>query len=224
MSRRALAEKRPLLLLSVLAALAFYYLRFTSLPELYLLAVKGAAVGSLALYAFLRHSGPDVKLLGWALAAAALGDMAMELDTQIGGLLFTLFHLFAVTLFLRHRRPALTTSQSWVVGVTFCLTPLIAWVLPADRAGAWQVALYATALGAMAASAWASSFPRYRVGAGAMLFLFSDLLIFAQMGPLAGHFLPRYMIWPLYYLGVLLIATGVIDAVRKKHPELRVVK
>lgn len=224
MSRRALAEKRPLLLLSVMAALAFYYLRFTGFPELFLMAVKGAAVGSLALYAFLRHSGPDVKLLGWALAAAAAGDVAMELDQEIGGLLFLLFHLFATMLFLRHRRPQLTPSQSWAVGVTFCLTPLIAWVLPADREGAWQVALYGVALGAMAASAWASAFPRYRVGAGAMLFLFSDLLIFANMGPLEGHFLPKYMIWPLYYLGVLLITTGVIDAVRKKDPELRVVK
>lgn len=224
MSRRALAEKRPLLLLSVVAALAYYYLRFTGFPELFLMLVKGAAVGSLALYAFLRHSGQDVKLLGWALAAAALGDMAMELDTQIGGLLFLLFHFFAVMLFLRHRRAHLTASQSWVVGVTFCITPLIAWLLPADREGAWQVALYALALGAMAASAWASEFPRYRVGAGAMLFLFSDLLIFARMGPLAGHFLPEYMVWPLYYMGVLLIVTGVIDTVRKKEPELRVVK
>jgi YhhN family len=224
MSRRALAEKRPLLLLSVMAALAFYYLRFTGFPELFLMAVKGAAVGCLALYAFLRHSGPDVKLLGWALAGAAAGDVAMELDREIGGLLFLLFHLFATMLFLRHRRVALTPSQSWAVGVTFCLTPLIAWVLPADREGAWQLALYGAALGAMAASAWASAFPRYRVGAGAMLFLFSDFLIFASMGPLEGHFLPEYMVWPLYYLGVLLITTGVIDAVRKKEPELRLVK
>ena len=224
MSRRALAEKRPLLLLSLAAALAFYYLRFTGFPGLYLMAVKGAAVGLLALYAFLRHSGPDVRLLGWALGAAALGDVAMELDHVAGGLCFALFHLFAIVLFRRHRRESLTTSQAWVAGVTFCLTPLIAWVLPSDREGAWQVGLYALILGAMAASAWTSSFPRYRVGAGAMLFLFSDLLIFADMGMLAGHFVPRYMVWPLYYLGVLLIATGVIDTVRKKDPELRVVK
>ncbi|MEO5707389.1 MAG: lysoplasmalogenase family protein [Alteraurantiacibacter sp.] len=223
MSRRALAEKRPLLLLSVAAALAYYYLRFTGFPELFLMLVKGAAVGSLALYAFLRHGGADAKLLGWALAAAALGDMAMEFDQGIGGLLFLLFHVFAIALFMRHRRPALSPSQSWVVGVTFCLIPVIAWLLPADRAGAWQVGLYGVALGAMAASAWASSFPRYRVGAGAMLFVASDLLIFAQMGPLEGHFLPRYMVWPLYYLGVMLITTGVMDTLRKKDPELRVV-
>lgn len=224
MSRRALAEKRPFLLLSVAAALAFYYLRFTGFPELFLMLVKGAAVGSLAIYAFLRHGGPDARLLGWALVAAALGDMGMQYDIAVGGMLFLLFHLFAVMLFMRHRRPALSPSQSWLVGVTFCLTPLIAWLLPADREGAWQVGLYGAALGAMAASAWASSFPRYRVGAGAMLFVASDLLIFAQMGPLAGHFLPEFMVWPLYYLGVLLIATGVVGSVRKKDPELRVVK
>jgi len=224
MSRRALAEKRPLLLLSVAAALAFYYLRFAPFPGLFVVLIKGSAVGLLALYAAMRHAGPDARLLALALGGAALGDMGMELDLTVGASLFLLFHLFAVLLFLRHRRTALSPSQSWVVGLTFCFTPVIAWLLPADRELAWQVGLYGVGLGTMAASAWASSFPRYRVGAGAMLFLASDLLIFADLGPLEGHFLPRYMVWPLYYLGVLLIATGVIDSLRKKDPQLRVVK
>lgn len=223
MSRRALANKRPLLLLSVAAALAFFYLRFAPFPGLFLVLLKGSAVGLLALFAFLRHAGQDAKMLGWALGAASLGDMAMELDHTAGGLFFLLFHAFAIGLFLRHRRPALAPTQSWVVGLTLVFTPVVAWLLPADRDAAWQVGLYGAALGGMAASAWASTFPRYRVGAGAMLFLASDLLIFADMGPLAGHFLPRYMVWPLYYLGVLLITTGVIETLRKKAPELRVV-
>ena len=44
MPRRALAEKRPLLLASIAAALAFYYLRWGPWPELYLIPLKGAAV------------------------------------------------------------------------------------------------------------------------------------------------------------------------------------
>lgn len=202
------------------AALAFYYLRWTAFPEFYLIPVKGAAVAMLAVYAFVRHSGPDARLLAWALGMASAGDMAMEVDQQIGGLLFFGFHVLAMGVFLRHRRPGLGGSQKWLAAAALLLTPLIAWLLAGDM----QVAFYALALGAMAASAWASSFPRYRVGAGAMLFVLSDLLIFARMGPLAGSFMAEVMIWPTYYLGIFLIATGVVQSLRKWEPELRVVK
>ena len=223
MPRRALSEKRPFLLLSIFAALAFYYLRVSNLPELYIIPVKGAAAAMLAVYAFMRHSSPDAKLLGWALGAASLGDMAMEFDRTIGALLFFLFHVLALGVFLRHRREQLSKSQSWVCGLTLILTPVIGYFMPYDRAEAWQVALYALALGAMAAGAWASTFPRYRVGAGAMLFLVSDLLLFAEMGPLSGSRIPQIMNWPVYYLGLFLICTGVIQTLRKRDPELRVV-
>jgi uncharacterized membrane protein YhhN len=75
----------------------------------------------------------------------------------------------------------------------------------------------------MAASAWASAFPRYRVGAGAALFLLSDLMLFAEMGPLQGSVVPQILVWPVYYLGQLLIATGVAQSLRKRDPELRIV-
>ena len=103
------------------------------------------------------------------------------------------------------------------------LTPLIAWFMPADRAQAPHIATYALALGAMAAGAWASVFPRYRVGAGAALFLVSDLLLFAEMGPLQGSMIPQILVWPVYYLGQFLIAVGIAQTLRKRDPELRVV-
>ena len=48
MPRRALAEKRPLVLASIAAALAFYYLRVSPWPEFYLIPLKGSAVALLA--------------------------------------------------------------------------------------------------------------------------------------------------------------------------------
>lgn len=225
MSRRALAEKRPLLLASIAAALAFYYLRWGPWPELYLIPLKGAAVGLLALYLLLRHSSPDARLLAWAFGAAALGDMALEIETDrmIGGLLFFAYHVMAMGVYLRNRRPELTPSQKGAVAAMLLLTPLLGWLLPADRGEALSVALYALALGAMTSSAWASLFPRYRVGAGAALFLLSDLLLFAEMGPLRGHIVPQILVWPVYYLGQLLIATGVAQTLRKRDPELKLV-
>lgn len=223
MPRRALNEKRPFLLASITAAAAFYWFQNAEVPELLVVALKGSAVALLAAYAFLRHSHRDARLLTWMLGLGALGDIAMQYDFTIGGLVFFLAHLFALTLFLGHRRDTLTASQKLAAVALLLLTPLIAWVLPQDRPAAPGIALYALALGGMAASAWASDFPRYRVGAGAVLFVLSDLLIFAQMGPLAESVLPRLAIWPTYYLGQFLICVGVIQSLRKRAPELRLV-
>jgi hypothetical protein len=223
MSRRALAEKRPLLLLSIVAALAFYYLRWQPWPEAYLIPLKGAAVALLAVYLWQRHSSPDARLMAAAFVAASLGDMAIELDRTVGGLLFFAYQVMALGVYLRNRRPVLTPSQKWAVAAMLLLSPVIAWFMPADRALAPNLAIYALALGAMAGGAWASVFPRYRVGAGAALFLASDLLLFAEMGPLEGSLVPRVMVWPLYYLGQLLIAVGVAQTLRKRDPELRIV-
>lgn len=223
MSRRALAEKRPFLLASMAAALAFYVLRWGAWPELYLIPLKGAAAALLAVYLWMRHSSPDARLMAWAFGAASLGDMAIEFDRTAGGLLFFAYHMMALGVYLRHRRENLSPSQKWAAAAMLLLTPLIAWSMPAERAEATNLALYGLALGAMAASAWASAFPRYRVGAGAVLFLVSDLLLFAELGPLQGDIVPQILVWPLYYLGQLLIATGIAQTLRKRDPELRVI-
>ncbi len=99
MPRRALYEKRPFLVASIAAAAGYFYLRDADFPEIFSVALKGAAVGLLALYAYLRHSGADARLLAWVLGLAALGDIALEYDEQIGGLLFFACHIFAITLY-----------------------------------------------------------------------------------------------------------------------------
>ena len=78
------------------------------------------------------------------------------------------------------------------------------------------VAFYALGLSAMTGAAWTSSFPRYRVGLGAVMFAVSDLLIFARMGPLAASALPDLLIWPLYYFGQFLICTGVVGELHRR--------
>ena len=54
----------------------------------------------------------------------------------------------------------------------------------------------------------------------AVLFVASDLLIFAKIGPLAGSLIPIILIWPLYFAGQALIAWGaVITLLRWKDDE-----
>ena len=216
MPRRALAEKRPLLLASMAAALAYFVLRQSPLvPEMWLIPLKGAGVALLALYVFMRHAGADARLLGAVFVLAALGDMAIEFDQMAGAILFFAYHMLAIALYLRHPRENPRTSQKAAAVAMLLLTPAIFWLLPAERADAWPIALYGLALGGMAACAWLSAFSRYRVGIGAVLFLVSDLLIIAGMGPLMGERLHQWLTWPLYYLGQLLICLGVLQRLRE---------
>ena len=224
MPGHALIDKRPYLLASMAAAVAFFALRLTPMPELWLMPVKGAAAGLLAVYAFLHLPAADGRLLGVMMALAALGDVALEIEFAAAKLLFFGYHLLAIALYLRHPREHLTGSQKAAAAAMLLFTPLLAWLLPADRAEAWPTALYGLALGGMAAGAWASALPRYRVGAGAVLFLVSHLLLFAELGPLQGSIVPQIAVWPMYYLGQFLIATGVVQTLRKRGPESRLAR
>ncbi|WP_271077786.1 lysoplasmalogenase family protein [Aurantiacibacter sp. MUD61] len=224
MPHRALSQKRPYLVLSVLAALAYFYLQATNLPGLYLIPIKGSAVAFLALYAWMRHGSRDARMLTAALVFASLGDMAIELDLIAGAVGFVGFHIIALLMFLRHKREALEGRDSVMFIALLLGTPFVAYLLPYDPDMKPLVALYALPLGAMAAGAWASDFPQMRVAAGAILFVISDWLIFAEMGPLSGSPIPQYLVWPIYYLGIFLITIGVITTLRKRDPELRVVK
>lgn len=216
MPTRALIEKRPWLLASLAAAIAYYALRLSPAPELWLIPLKGAACGLLALYAWMQGS-KDGRLLASMMAVAAIGDMAIEIDFGIGAMLFFVYHLLAISLYLKHPREHPTSTQKAAAVAMLLVTPVLAWLLPADRAMAWSSAVYGLALGGMASCAWMSAFPRYRVGVGAALFLASDLLLLAGMGALAGQALPDAAVWPLYYVGQFLVTVGVVQTLRKRH-------
>ncbi len=217
MPHRALIEKRPWLLASLVAAISYYFVMDSQLPGLFQMAWKGAGVALLALYALQRHGGKDGQTIALVMAFGALGDVLIELSLYAGAIAFLLGHVIAITLYLSHRRDELTPSQKGAAVALLLGTPIIAFLLPADRAAAPGVAVYALALGGMAAAAWSSSFPRYRVGLGAVLFVVSDLLIFARLGPLESSAIPGLLIWPLYYFGQFLICTGVISTLRGRQ-------
>jgi uncharacterized membrane protein YhhN len=180
------------------------------LSEAASLAWKGAGVGFLALYAALKARSLDGWLICAVMAFGAAGDVLLgAAGMEVGAAAFLVGHLIAIWLYARNPRPATTLSQRIVPIVLVPATVAIAWMLPTDRAGAAPVALYALGLAAMAAFAWLSRFPRYRVGIGALMFVGSDLLIFARSGPLEGQAWVGYAIWTLYFGGQLLIVLGV---------------
>jgi uncharacterized membrane protein YhhN len=219
MAKQALIEQRPWLLASVAAATAYYFLRDNPIGEgTWGILLKGAGVSLLAVYVLVRvpndRRGIDGAMLVLALALAAVGDMAIELDFLTGGVFFTAAHCVAVALYLRNRHPRPSPVQK-LMGLALLIgTPLVSYGL----SGQVNIAIYASFLGAMAAAAWMSHYPRYRVGTGAVLFVISDWLILSRMGAYDFAPLPDLMIWPLYYVGQVMIATGIVQCLRGEQP------
>ena len=210
---------RLVLVASIIAGVSFIVSWSLPLTQTASLTWKGAGVGLLAVYAALQARGRDGWLLCAVMGFGALGDVLLGAARLIiGAVAFLVGHLFAIWLYLRHRRTQTTQSQRLLA---ICMVPavvLIAYLLPADRAGAPGVAVYALFLSIMAAMAWTSRFPRYLVGCGAVMFVVSDLLIFGREGPLAGANWVGFAIWTLYYFGQLMICLGVTRTLVRTAP------
>ncbi|HQS97792.1 MAG: lysoplasmalogenase [Novosphingobium sp. 17-62-19] len=212
MPKRALIERRPWLVASLVAGVSYWLAAKGQVPGLWLILWKGAGVALLAAYAWAHHPSRNAHLIAVVMAFGAVGDMVLEVNFTGGAVAFLLGHLAAISLYVKFRRERPASSQKAAAVTTLLAVPLVSYQLT----GKTDVALYALSLSGMAAAAWLSSFPRYRVGLGAMMFVTSDLLIFARMGPLAKSALPDLLIWPLYYFGQFLICTGVIASLRAK--------
>lgn len=177
-----------------------------ALPPALGIAWKGAGVGLLAVWASRQGRSTDHRLLALVLLLGAAADMLLEIAFVGGAALFALGHVVAITLYLRNRRARLGWADAAAAIALLAGTVLLSMALVPP---AWMPAVgtYAAFLGAMAAAAGLSRFPL--AFAGALLFLLSDLLIFARMGPAAGAAGIDHAIWWLYFAGQALIAVGV---------------
>lgn len=175
-------------------------------------AWKTSGVALLALWAATQVRNTDGWLIAGALALGALGDLLLETHGfTIGGAAFAAGHAVAIVLYLRNRRANPSPSQKLLGYLLAPATILISALLAAPAGQALPVGAYAAFLGVMAAMAWTSRFPRYRVGIGAVLFVISDLLIFARFGVMKESVVPGLLIWPTYFAAQALIAWGVVQ-------------
>lgn len=206
------------LLAAVIGGVSYVIAWGLHLPPAADLAWKGTGVGFLTLYAALKARSFDGWLLTAVMLFGMLGDVLLGVNFIVGALAFLIGHLVAIGLYLRNRRPTLSRSQAALAMVLVPATVAIAFLLPADRAGAPGIAVYALGLSAMAATAWISRFPRFWVGLGAVMFLVSDLLIFARQGPLPDTFAVGLAVWGLYFAGQLMICLGVSGTLEGRPP------
>lgn len=202
---------------ALVAGISYTAGAWTGWDSVAMIAWKAAGVGLLALWAAVQARGTDGWLIAAVMALSALGDGVLDAAGLVPGALFFLAaHGVAIILYARNRRPVLSRSQKLLARVIAPLTVLIAVLCSAPMGQELTVGFYAIALGTMASFAWASRFPRYRTGLGAMLFVASDLLIFSRMGPLSRSLIPDLLVWPLYFAGQAMIAWGVVATLREQ--------
>ena len=207
------ASKSQILVVMAIALAALFMAVSHQPPSLANALLKASAVTLLTIYAAIEARSFDGWLLVAILAFGAAGDALLEWRLEIGAAAFIAGHVLAMALYFRNWRPRITFSQRLLAALVVPLSVFIAATLVPVK-DMIPVAIYAFFVSGMAASAWTSRFSRYRTGIGAMLFLTSDLLIFARMGPLALSALPGLLIWPLYVAGQVMICVGVVRGSR----------
>ncbi len=198
---------------AILAGASYLFAPSLGIAGPAVIAWKGAGVALLALWAWRTRRDAIGRSIALVLALGALGDVLLDaVSVGAGAAAFSAGHIVAILLYLRHRRPRLSGSQRALAVTLIPASAIIAWSLVRAEEGGWQAVAYASLVAAMAAAAWASAFPRYRVGVGAVLFVISDLILFARM---AGHIAPgtgSVLVWGAYFAAQALIAWGVVHA------------
>ena len=210
---------RWLWLLALVGGISFFLAVFKHWDGPAIWAWKTSGVGLLALWAAANARSTDGKLIAAALAFGAFGDWLLDAAGMLpGAAAFATGHLIAIILYMRNRRPSLTASQKLLGWVLVPLAILIAWGLTrgAEVHQMGAAIAYTGGVAIMAATAWTSRFPRYRTGIGAMMFLASDLFIFAGEGGALSKDARIWLVWPLYFAGQALIAWGVVSTLSKE--------
>lgn len=213
--RHALIDHRPWLLASLFASASYFFLA-DGVPGLFSIVWKGLGVGFLAVYAASRIRGPNRWTVTALFGLCSVADMVLDISFLFGAAIFALAHCVGIALYWRHLRERRAPSQTGAAVAIVLLVPAIAALITFPVPN-WHLATgYAAILALMSGLAWASAFPRYRVGVGTLLFVASDLVIFARETGRLDPDIAGWLVWPLYYVGQLMIATGVVQTLRKR--------
>ncbi len=211
---------RWLWLAALVGGISYFAAVYLKLDGPAIWAWKASGVGLLAIWAAVNSRATDGRLIAAALGFGALGDWLLDAVGMLpGAAAFATGHLIAIIVYLRNRRLSLSSSQSLLAWLLVPLALIIAWGLTRGAAAPLMGAAiaYTGGVSVMAATAWTSRFPRYRTGIGAMLFLASDLFIFAGEGGALGKDVTMWLVWPMYFGGQALIAWGVVSTLSRQR-------
>tara|TARA_B100000953_G_scaffold188525_1_gene155171 strand:- start:2875 stop:3555 length:681 start_codon:yes stop_codon:yes gene_type:complete len=209
-----LAHARPWLLASLFFGISYVFVEQTAMLGGLSILWKGAGVALLLPYALRWRAVRMRALLGLMLGFYAGGDVVLEFDLVNGAFLFVCGHIAAIIYFWLNRRTASTPSQLLLAIVIPLAALTIGWFLAPTLGDEAGLLVYVGFVSLMAGTAWYSRFPRYRTGVGALLFLASDLFLLAREGGLLADAIAAWLVWPLYYVGVFMMTTGIVQRSR----------
>jgi uncharacterized membrane protein YhhN len=185
-------------------------------PSLLRTSVKTAAIGALAVLAYLQGGGPWLAI---ALALCAAGDAFLAGEPKrwlpFGLAAFLAGHMVYVLLFWRERGPAPGTAF-WAVA------PLIVLAAAVMLAQLWRslgalkpaVVVYVLAIVAMVAASLLLPRLRWPATIGALAFMASDAILsfdlFKGAKLLGSPRLTAWAVWFLYFGGQAMIAWGML--------------
>ena len=208
---------RWLWLLALAGGISFFVAVYLRLDGPAIWAWKTSGVGLLAVWAAANAREKNGWLIAAVLGFGALGDYLLDAKgLETGAVAFVIGHVIAIALYLTNRRAQMTPSQRLLGWLAMPATLVIVWAMLSPAAGWWHAAIYSLFVAAMAGVAWTSRFPRYRTGIGAMMFLASDLFIFAGEGGVLSKDVTMWLVWPFYFAGQALIAWGVVGTLAKQ--------
>lgn len=214
-----LAHARPWLLTSLLLGIGYIFVERSAMLGSFGILWKGACVALLIPYALRWSAVRDRPLLALMLGLYALADMLLEIDLEWGAFLFICGHMAAIAYFWRQRRDRPASSQRVLAAVIPLSSLVIGFFLSPGLKAEPGPLVYILFVSAMAGAAWYSRFPRYRTGVGALLFLLSDMVIIARQDGLIADGIAIWLVWPLYYAGVFMMTTGIIQRSRAAQHE-----
>lgn len=209
--------KNSLLILSILAALAYWALRASAATPLGI-ALKWLAIALLAVLMWQQRQSWQEVLLVVALCFHSVGDVLLDWDRTTLFLPAVGAFLLGHILYLVTFRPdvmklnQLILSKQVLVGTLIlygiAMAVLIIPHLPKDMLA--MVVSYMIVIVAMALVAACANYRTPWVVLGAMLYVISDSLIALNtfVRPLGAA---AHLIWPLYYTGQLLIVKGFLS-------------
>lgn len=192
------------------SGIAFHSL--ADLPALILVPWKGACTLGLALSVAAARQGRAGSIVAGALTISAIADMLLAAGSMIAsGVLFSLSHLIAISVFWQRR----DRSASLVRRVAAGMVPVTSFALSllAIRGTGLPIyfALYPLLSGIMAATAIVSRFPVWLCGLGAVIFICSDVLVVAWLGVLGRDPSLGFLTWLTYFAGYAMIARGAVS-------------
>lgn len=195
--------------LSALAALVHGLVMTGRPPSLARTLIKTAAVGTIAIMAFLSGA-PWLLAAGLMLCAAGDAflsrDPARWLPAGLGA--FLLGHVLYIFLFQEMRDPALEMTAPQIAGsvaVAAAALAMLAWLWTALGPMRAAVTLYVIAIAVMVGSSFLLPAPYWPAMVGAAAFMASDAILagdlFREARLLGSDRLTRWAVWFLYYGG-----------------------